>query len=149
MRKLLIAAVVLAQLGPCAASVQAAELAAGPQQQQTRMGAFAGARLRVTLGGKKQTVRAGLMAAPSVRSVRDGASSLRIGEGLEYGLSDRRPQPGLSFAGREIGSGKHLPDGKRQNVSTTGYIAIAAGVVLLSGLVFLGWLVHEGNQNTE
>jgi hypothetical protein len=148
MRKLLIAAVVLAQLAPCATSVQAAELAAGPQQQ-TRMGAFAGARLRVSLGGKKQTVRAGLMAAPSVRSVKDGASSLRIGEGLEYGLTDRRPQPGLSFAGRQIGSGKHRPDGPRQNVSTTGYIAIAAGVVLLSGLVFLGWLVHEGNQNTE
>jgi hypothetical protein len=149
MRKLLIAAVVLAQLGPCATTVQAAELAAGPGQQQTRMGAFAGGRLRVTLGGKKQTVHAGLMAAPSVRSFQDGASSLRIGEGLEYGLGDRRSQPGLSFAGREIGSGKHLPDGKRQNVSTAGYIAIAAGVVLLSGLVFLGWLVHEGNQNTE
>ena len=152
MKHLLIAALIGAQLLPCAAPAAAAELAAEPKRTETHMGAFAGARLRVALGGeRRERVRAGLTVAPALHGVKDGTVRLRVGEGLEFGLTERRA-PALSLAGRrlsELSGSESVPDGNRQNVSTLGWVAIGAGVVAVAGIVFLGWLVHEANENTE
>jgi hypothetical protein len=149
MKKVTIAALVAAQLGPCAVPARAAELPSmAPHQQESRMGAFAGAHLKIALGGEKRRIRGGLTLAPSLHGNKDGVSSLRIGEGLEYGFTDRQPA-GLSLAGHRIGADKNIPQGRRQKVSTTGYIAIAAGTVLLVGALVFGWMVYEGNKHTE
>jgi hypothetical protein len=149
MRKLLIVALVAAQLAPVAAPARAAELRVEPQRQETRMGAFAGARLRVALGGeRRERVRAGLAVAPELHRMEAGAARMRIGEGLEYGFTDRRPAA-VSVAGRRLSDAQRAPDGRRQGVSTLGWVAIGAGVVLVIGVGVLGWLVHEANENTE
>lgn len=150
MRKLLIAAVLAAQLGPLAAPSFAADLAAEAQQRESRLGAFAGARLRIGLGGgeRRERVRVGVSVAPTLHMVEDGAASLRIGEGLEYGLTERRPA-GVSVGGHRISDIQRSPDGRRQNVSTLGWVAIGVGVVVVAGVGFMGWLVHEANNNTE
>ena len=149
MKSLLIPVLVAAQLLPSATTAAAAaELAAEPRQVETRMGAFAGARLRIALGGeKRERVRAGLAVAPALH-IQDGALKLRVGEGLEYGLTDRRA-PALSLAGRPLADLGRAPDGPRQNVSTLGWVAIGVGVVVVVGVGVLGWLVHEADQNTE
>jgi hypothetical protein len=147
MRRFLIASLIAAQVGTYAAPASAAELTAEPQQREARMGAFAGARLRIRLG-EGQRVRAGLAVAPALHGTQDGARQLRIGEGLEYGLTDRRPA-GVSLGGHRISDMGTGPDGRRQNVSTLGWVAIGVGVVVLVGVGVLGWLVHEANENTE
>jgi hypothetical protein len=151
MRTMLIAALLAAQAAPGASAARAAELAPESQARETRMGAFAGARVRLSLGGERKSLRAGLTAAPALHSLRDGAARMRIGEGLEIASRDLR-RPGVTVAGRsftEAAGIPRAPDGRRQNVSTTGWIAIGAGVVLLGGVLVLGWLVHEANENTE
>jgi hypothetical protein len=149
MWKLLIAAVLAAQVAPSAAHAQTANLGPGTQQGETRVGAFGGARLRIALGGGQRVrVRAGVALAPALHRTENGASRLRIGEGLEYGIADRRA-PAVSIAGYRASDVKDLAGGARNNVSTTGWIAIGAGVIVLVGVGVLGWLVHEGNKNTE
>jgi len=148
MRTLLVAALLAAQVGPLAGAARAADLLAEAPQRETRMGAFAGARLRVSLGAGRERVRAGVAVAPSLHSVENGAPRLRVSEGLEYGFSERQP-PSLSLAGRQLTDLQRTADGRRQNVSTIGWVAIGVGVVLVAGVGVLGWLVHEANENTE
>ena len=40
-------------------------------------------------------------------------------------------------------------EGARRNVSTLGWVAIGVGVVVVAGIGFMGWLIHEANENTE
>jgi hypothetical protein len=149
MRKLLIAAVLAAQVAPVAAPAWGAELGAGPTQGESRMGAFAGGRLRIALGaGKQERVRAGLALAPALHRMKDGATRLSVGEGLEYGLTERRA-PAMSLGGHRISDMQRAPDGRRHNVSTLGWVAIGVGAVVVVGVGVLGWLVHEANENTE
>ena len=149
MKHVLIAGLIAAQVGPLAAPAHSADLMAEPQQRETRMGAFAGTRVRVALGdGPRERVRAGLAVAPTLHRIENGASRLRIGEGVEYGIADRRPA-GLSIAGHRPGDSQRLPDGRRHGVSTLGWVAIGVGAVALVGIGVLGWLIHEANENTE
>ena len=151
MRNWLGAVVIVAHVAVCAAPAHAADLLEEARQRETHTGAFAGARLRVSLGGVRESTRAGMVVAPSVHVIANGASRLRIGEGLEYGVSDRRPA-GISLAGRritDISGVQRQPEGQRRNVSTLGWVAIGAGVVVVAGAVFMGWLIHEANENTE
>jgi hypothetical protein len=149
MRPLLITALVAAPIGPLAAPARAADFAADPQRREARMGAFAGARLRVALGDARgDRVRAGVTVAPALHQAENGLAPMRIGEGLEYGITDRKPA-GVSLAGHRISDMQRAPDGRRRNVSTLGWVAIGAGVVVLAGIGVLGWLVHEANENTE
>ena len=150
MKKITIAALVAAQLAS-AAPAGAADLIdlAGPNA--TRIGSFAGARLRISLDREpRERVRAGLTVAPTAQSVRaDGVSRLRIGEGVEYGLTDRRG-PTLSLGGRpvsELSPGGRGPDGQRRNVSTLGWVAIGVGVVLVGVVGYGLWLTNELNDN--
>jgi hypothetical protein len=149
MKKLLISAVLGAQLVPFAAPARAADLVAGAERQEARMGAFAGGRLRIALGGEgRERVRAGLTVAPALHRAADGATRLRIGEGLEYGLTERRPL-GVSLAGYRMADARQAAEGQRHNVSTTGWVAIGVGVVVLTGVAVFGWMVHEGNKQTD
>ena len=149
MRKLLIVGLIAAQAGSLGAPAQAADLAAEPQRQEARMGAFVGARLRIALGaGQPARVRAGLAVAPALHRMEQGSARLRIGEGLEYGFAERR-SPEVSLAGYRISDMERSPDGRRHNISTLGWVAIGVGVVVVVGVGVLGWLVHEADQNTE
>jgi hypothetical protein len=149
MRKLLIAAVLVAQAASFAAPAQAADLSAGLQQPENRMGAFAGARLRIALGDTRQErVRVGLAIAPTLHRISDGNARMRIGEGLEYGFTERRT-PAVSLAGLRVGDMQRGPGGARRNVSTVGWVAIGVGTVVVAGAIAVGWLVHEASQNTE
>src|SRR5688572_20809927 len=109
MKYLLIAASLAAQVAPMAAPARAADLAAEPRQRETRMGAFAGARLRVALGDERgPRVRAGIAVAPALHVAEDGVTRLRVGEGFEYGVTDRKA-PGVSVAGYRVSDMQRAP----------------------------------------
>ena len=133
MKKLTIVAFVAAQMLGAAQPAAAADLVA---QEAPQMGAFAGARLRMPLGGAREErqVRAGLTLAPTMRSHNaDGASRLRFGEGLEFGFTGREPLR-LSLAGTPVNrltQGRAGPDGQRLGVSTIGWIAIGVGAAVV------------------
>ena len=144
MKKVLIIALLAAQLGTAAS---AADLVDPTRSESTRTGAFAGARLRISLDPeRRERVRAGLALAPTVHVGRDdGSGRLRIGEGLEFGLSERRA-PELSFGGtplKDLTGGGEGADGRRANVSTIGWVAIGALVVAVGGFALFA---HEMNS---
>jgi hypothetical protein len=145
MKKLTMVALVAAELASVAPA-RAADLIDTAAGDSTRTGSFAGARLRVSLDGiSPERVRAGLTLAPTVHNLHDGAARIRIGSGLEYGLSDRRG-PELSLGGRpvrELAQAARVQDGGRQNVSTVGWVAIGVGVVLVAAVGYGIWFTHE------
>jgi hypothetical protein len=136
MRKLLIAALVAAQVG-AAQPAFAAELIDPPSVSGQRQSAFAGARIRVPIGASKASrVRAGLTVAP-LRQGRGGDGALRtsFGQGLELGLAEKG-KPALTFAGQRVdrlslGPNGRAPDRTRSGVSTLGWVAIGVGAVAL------------------
>lgn len=98
-------------------------------------GTFAGARIRLSLGGKQQDrkFRAGLTVAPTLRSQSiSGETRMRIGEGLELGFNGKRPLA-LSLAGRPID--RLLPNtDKKLGLSTGGKVALGVGAAVLIGV---------------
>jgi hypothetical protein len=132
MKKLLIAALLAAQLTPAAA----AEFA---PTRETDAGAFAGVRLRVSLDGAagERRVSAGLTVAPALRTRDNGGEvRTRIGEGIELGVASNEPVR-LSIAGTPVSrltSRGDAPQGRRAGVSTLGWVAIGVGAVLVVGL---------------
>jgi hypothetical protein len=147
-RKPTIAALVAAQLLGVAQPAAAADLF---ERDSQRIGAFAGARLRLSLGGgrEEQRLRAGLTLAPTMHSrAAGGGIQLRIGEGLEYGVAGREPMR-LSLGGMPVNrlvQGGTGPDGRRLGVSTIGWVAIGAGIVVLAVGGFYVWLVEEAGH---
>jgi len=149
-KKIVIAALIAAQLsGPAAA----ADLV-DTRSESTRQGAFAGARIRISLDSEpRERVRAGLTLAPTRHDVRpDGTARLRFGEGLEFGATERRA-PGLTFAGQPVRdlASPVGPDGTRRNVSTIGWIAIGVGVtavtlLVVSSLCFSGEICNMDDE---
>lgn len=120
-------------------------LSAGPETAATeRMGAFAGARLRLSLGGPERRIRGGLTFAPTHhRASLDGETRLRFGEGFEYGLVGRGPAT-LSILGiseRELGR-RHA--GERLGISS-GTIAIGAA----AGAAVLVFLLLDGDGERD
>jgi hypothetical protein len=140
MRLSSIAALAAAVSMAAAQPVAAAEL---HETQAQRMGAFAGARLRIPLGGDegRRQVRAGLTVAPTLHSrSMDGASRLRIGQGVEFGLTGREPVH-LSIGGTpvsQLGQVGTVPGGPRRNLSTGEWIGVGVGtVVVVLGVAYL------------
>ncbi|HEV7659572.1 MAG TPA: hypothetical protein VGO55_06970 [Allosphingosinicella sp.] len=126
-----------------AAPVRAADLGVAADPAQVRMGAFAGARVRLAFGGPEQgQVRAGLALAPFSRSQTiDGRASLRYGEGVEFGVAGRGPA-GLRLAGYRLGQGPIRGDtgAPRLGLSTLGTAAVVGGgiVVALLAVALVG-----------
>ena len=131
MKKLIIGAVLAAQLQLAAQPALATELEPVGDQ---RMGAFGGLRVRVPFGGEAtdRRLRAGLTVAP-LRQDRfaSGETRLRIGEGVEFGLRGRSPLH-VSIAGRDLRR-FNLQDGRDDDgggISTGAWIA--GGLVLVT-----------------
>lgn len=131
MKRVLIASLVATQLSSSPAV--AATIEDYAPAAQTRGGAFAGARLRVTLGGRDAgEARAGLTLAPLSESrAENGAPALRFADGVELGVRSGEPLS-LSIAGApasRLVESPAGPTGRRLGVSTIGWIAIGVGAV--------------------
>ena len=122
------------------APARAAELDGRGPALGVERGAFAGARLRMPLGGRAgEKAQAGLTLAPALH---DGRGRVALGEGLEFGVAGR-DGPALRMAGRRLDQAQVGP---RAGVSTLGAVAIGAGLVAVG---FVVWLVDAANKNTE
>jgi hypothetical protein len=137
MKKLIMTALVTAQL-TTAQPAFAATLGGGPE---TRVGVFAGAQLRLTLGGSHaEAPRASLGIAPTAQSRRiDGSGRTRIGEGLQLSLEPNRPVE-LNLAGTRLdrlglAPNGQAPGGRRSGISPLGWAAIGVGVVAVTVVV--------------
>jgi hypothetical protein len=146
-KKLVIAALAATQV-MAGQPALAAALDAGTQ---TRVGVFAGAQVRIPLGGcgpRAQAPTAALGIAPIANSQRPtGETQMRIGDGLQLRLQPDRPVE-LAFAGNRLDQfrlarGGQTPDGPRSGVSTLGWIGIGVGVVAVGFAGFAWWLAEE------
>jgi hypothetical protein len=142
MKTIAAASLIAAQL-LAAAPASAADLVANADPAQVRMGAFAGARVRLGFGGRDEgRVRAGLTLAPFSRSqTMDGRTASRYADGLEFGIAGREPA-GVRLAGYRIGQGPMRADtgGPRLGLSTIETALVVGGVIVvgLLGLAFFG-----------
>jgi len=133
MKKCVLAGLTAAQMIVAAQPAAAATLQEGASVQT---GTFAGARIRLSFGGRQQDreLRAGLTLAPTLHTQSiSGVTRMRIGEGLELGVTGERPLA-LSLAGRPVsrllpGTGK--PGDDKLGLSTGGKAAIGVGVALV------------------
>ena len=130
MKYLLIASLLLAPLA--AAPAAAASIEDHGYAGQHRLGTFAGARLRIAMGGEQAgRPRLGLaMTGVGYSRSADGGMRTRFAEGVEYGFSaERRVE--LSLAGRPMRT-----KGDRLHASGGGglspEIIIGAGVAVIA-----------------
>ena len=145
MKFLTIAAFVAAQIIPNAAPAFAAEFA---QAQEQKAGVFGGVRVRVPLDGHRRNegVRAGLTLAPTLHSrSQDGETRLRMGEGIELGVSERE-QLRLAIAGQDVrrlaGAAQDAPESEEEDDDddfTWGHAALILGgvIVVAVGALYL------------
>jgi hypothetical protein len=136
MKKLLIAGLVAAV--PAAQPAVAAELHQDRTETSNQVSAFAGARLRVPLGGGREKPQAGLALTSTLRSGATG--ELRFAKGAELGFSGRDSKLGLSIAGRplsQLAPARSGPNGRKLGFSTAGWIAIGASAVIIVGGVLI------------
>src|SRR5688500_1399460 len=146
MRKLLIASLVAAaQVLPAAHAAQAAELDGRSPFVDNQRGAFAGVRLRASLGGGDRDVRTSLTIAATAHSRRGADSRMAMGDGLELSFSPRKRKPELMLAGRRLDQMNlwGRPADEKKDLSTLATVAIVAGVVLVVGAVAF---VHVANE---
>lgn len=135
MKSLMLGTLVAGQIALAAQPALAAELGDQPIAAAQRQGAFAGARLRLPLGGVGHKIRAGLSVAPIVQGRQaDGSMRTRFGEGMELGFAGR-DKAQLSLAGRpvaQIVQGPAGPDGGKLGASTTKGLLIVGGIVVVT-----------------
>lgn len=146
MKKLTIAALVAGQILASAQPCSGAEFVETRAQQ---MSAFAGVRLRVPLDGNlRQRPSATLTVAPAMYSrTLSGASDLRIGSGLDLGITGRRATVALAGVPvHRLGAAQDEDEAGSENrgrgPSTLGWIAIGAGALLVVG-AGVGYLVLD------
>ena len=146
MRKLLIAGLVAAaQVLSAAHPAQAAELDGRSHFVDNQRGAFAGVRLRASLGGGERNMRTSLTVASTAHSRRGADSRMAIGDGLELSFSPYKGKPEVMLAGRRLDQMNLLgrPADEKKDLSTLATVAIVAGVVLVVGAVAF---VHVANE---
>jgi hypothetical protein len=133
---------VLATASPAFSADINDSVGAGP----AAFGAFAGARLRVPMGGR-EAPKAGL----AVTHVRlDGSGARRFSKGVELGFAggDRLQ---LSIAGQRVDRLAMQPmgkstDGRKLGVSTLGWVAIGAGVAVIVGAALFVDAVRDASD---
>jgi hypothetical protein len=146
-RRLATTALVAAQVAMAAPPAGAAELIGDGSHAAQQRGAFAGARFHLPLGsGQAAKPRLGLALAPLQQSRQlEGGTLTRFGEGVELGFrGDDKLR--LSFGGRPVSqlvAGGGAPGGRKLGVSTTGWVAIGVGTVLVAGTILVAWGLHE------
>jgi hypothetical protein len=130
--------VAAAQVLPGAQPATAAELHQDGAVAPSQVSAFAGARLRVPLGGGREKPRAGLALTSTLRHGETG--QLRFAKGAELGFTGRDSKLTLSLAGRPVSRlapGRPGPDGRKAGFSTTGWIVLGASAVIIIGGVLI------------
>ena len=144
MRLVIAAALCLSSI---ATSAHAAELDGRSPFVDNQRGAFAGVRLRASLGGAERDVRASLTVAATAHSRRGADSRMAMGDGLELSFSPHKAKPELMLAGRRLDQmnlwGRPADD--RKDLSTLATVAIVAGVVLVVGTVAFVHVVNEAS----
>jgi hypothetical protein len=143
MRKLLIAGLVAAaQVLPASPPAMAAELHRDSTGMPNQVSAFAGARLRVPLGGGREKPQAGLALTSTLRGGATG--EVRFAKGAELGFAGKNAKLALNIAGRpvsQLAPGRPGPTGRKQNFSTAGWIAIgASAVIIVGGLLIFDYI---------
>jgi hypothetical protein len=145
MKKLAIAAVVVAQLA--SATPAHAQPDGRNAFVEDQRGGFVGLRIRARSGGQDSGVRAALTVAPTVHNRSGAAMRMDMGEGLELGASPGT-RPTLTLAGQRLDQmslfGEET-DPDRQNLSTVAKVAIAAGVIVVTGVLVLGHIVGNAS----
>ena len=141
MKFLAIFSLVAAQLLAAAQPASAADLGDSGGSAAQRHGAFAGARLRVPLGGDRgEKARIGVTVAPLTESLgADGRLKTRFGEGMELGFSGSE-KAGLRLGGKSLAQlsqarltqGGQGPEGPKAGTSTMKGLAIVGGVVVIT-----------------
>jgi hypothetical protein len=137
MKSLAMATLVAAQL-LTAVPAEAAELHSERGPEASQMAGFAGARLRVPLGGGMEKAQAGLALTSTLRSGATG--ELRFAKGAELGFSGKDATPRVSLAGRPVSKfapGGAGPNGPKQGFSTLGWVVIGASAVIILGGVLI------------
>jgi len=139
MKHLVVAALVAGQLVPIFQPARAATFDR-IETLETRAGAFAGARLRIPLGGPiRSKPRVGLVLAPLVQSrAVDGSGVTRFGEGADLRLSSAGPSlslGGLPVAGRLAAVEEDEP---KKKSSTGKKVLKGAAVVAIVALAVVG-----------
>ena len=132
---------------PLSSAEAATPFATAGDGPQVRAGAFAGARLRIALGGKNHgRARAGLtFAATQQVRAADSRQTMRFGEGFELGLaSGERPAVRLGGMRLTADLGDRVGD-DRLGVSTIGAAGIAGGVIV-AGLVIYALAVRNSSD---
>jgi hypothetical protein len=132
MKSLTITALLAAQIAVSAQPAFGAELVRDNAGMPNRASAFAGARLRVPLGGGREKPQAGLALTSALRSGATG--ELRFAKGAELGFSGKESGIRLSLAGTpvsQLAQGGRGPEGRKQGVSTLGWVGIGVGFVAL------------------
>lgn len=149
MKILVSAALVTSQVAVAAQPAFAAEI---QREAAAATGTFGGLRLRVPLDGSRAggAPSLGLAFAPTVHSMNEsGEARMRIGEGLEFGISGRRQTLALSIAGRRLSAaqdnGENRQDGEG-GIDTGEALLIGAGVVVLVLAAGTIWFVNEMNE---
>ena len=136
----MLAAVQLVAGQAAAATLEPVE--AGP----VRAGAFAGARLTVTLGGAgHRQLRGGLGLGPlRTGQLADGRIVRHFGEGLQLGPTGRGGFA-LSAGGRQVIGPVHAREGEAERrKGVPGWALIAGGAVLLLGAAAVAyWQIGE------
>lgn len=139
--RMLMAALVAGQLSLAAAPSQAADLNPAEQGSHRQLGAFAGARLRLSLDGhRREPMRLLLTAAPTVSSIRtNGERRTLVTNGFELGGRGNLLQ--LSYERQPI---NRLAGDSRRNISTLGWVAIGVGATVVLGYLALGVCYEAG-----
>jgi hypothetical protein len=126
------AALVAAQILVAAHPAGAAELPSERGVGNSRLGTFAGARLRVPLGGSKEKAQAGLALTSTLRN--GAAGELRFAKGAELGFAGDEAAIRLTLGGTPVSrlaQGAEGPSGRKHGISTLGWIAIGVGAAAI------------------
>lgn len=138
------AALIAAQMVTAAQPARAAELPSDRSAADSRLGTFAGARLRVPLGGGREKSQAGLALTSTLRSGATGA--LRFAKGAELGFSGDERAIRLTLGGTpvsQLAQGRSAPGGRKHGVSTLGWIAIGVGAAAIIVVVAAAACVND------
>jgi hypothetical protein len=128
--------------------------AASYENLDVRPGAFVGARIHLSLGGKSAArPQAALTVAPTRSHISDGAIlSTEIANGLALNIGSK---PSLTIAGiradRALGlaPSKSVDASRKLGLSKGGWVAIGVGVVVVAAAIYGLSVYDEAKDNSD